>query len=49
MSRAERIERCEQQAQQAELAAKSAPDGRKQLYLNVAEGWRSLAEVLARS
>ena len=48
MSRAERIACCQAQAKVAEEAAETAPDGRKEHYLEIAERWRSLASVLQR-
>lgn len=48
MNRAERIACCQAQAKVAEEAAETAPDGRKEHYLEIAERWRSLASVLQR-
>lgn len=48
LSRAERIACCHAQAAEAEEAAKTAPEGHQEQYLEIAARWRSLAVLLQR-
>jgi hypothetical protein len=48
MNRAERIACCRAQVEIAEEASETAPPGRKEHYLEIAERWRALASLLQR-